>query len=173
MTDRTPIEVTNLDIYGHPALLWSRPYDLLTSDPPPNATYFLGTVQPNGLPHAAAIGPEWFEGDFYFTSNPSTRKARNLAANSACTLSVRLEGIDLVFEGEAHRITDQSTLEQVAKRYRDDGWPAEVKDDAFTAPYMAPSGGPPPWYLYRFTFHTVFANATAAPDGATRWRFDH
>ena len=172
MTDREPIETTNLDIYGHPTLPWSRPHDLLTSNPPPNATYFLGTVQPDGLPHAAGIGPMYIDGDFYFTSNPNTRKARGLAVHPACTISVRLEAIDLVFEGEAHRTTDPSTLERVAKRYRDDGWPAEVEGDAFTAPFMAPSGGKPPWHLYRFTFHTVYGVATAKPDGATRWRFD-
>ena len=42
---------------------------------------------------------------------------------------------------------------------------------AFTAPYSAPSAGPPPWYLYRLTFDTVFGVATAEPYGATRWRF--
>jgi hypothetical protein len=47
-----------------------------------------------------------------------------------------------------------------------------VEGDAFTAPYSAPSTGPPPWYLYRFTFHTAFGVATAEPYGATRWRFD-
>jgi len=171
MTDREPIEVTNLDIYGHPALPWSRPHDLLTSNPPPNTSFFLGTVQPNGHPHSAAIGPMWVDGDYYFTSNLTTRKARNLAENPACTLSIRLAGLDLILEGEAHVVTDPSTLETVAKRYREDGWPAEVKGDAFTAPFMAPSGGPSPWHLFRFTFHTAFGVATEKPDGATRWRF--
>ena len=39
-------------------------------------------------------------GDLYFTSGPGTRKARNLVANPACTLSVSLDGIDLVLEGD-------------------------------------------------------------------------
>ena len=33
MTDRAPVEVTNLDIYGSPVLPWSRPHDLLAADP--------------------------------------------------------------------------------------------------------------------------------------------
>ena len=41
-----------------------------------------------------------------------------------------------------------------------------------TAPYSAPSAGPPPWHLYRFTFHIVSGVATAEPYGATRRRFD-
>ncbi len=173
MTDRMPVEVTTLDRYGSAALPWSRPHDLLIGgSPTPDITFFLGTSRPDGRPHAAGIGVLWLDGDLYFTSGPETRKARNLAANPACTISARLEGIDLVLEGEATRVTDQRTLEEAARRYREGGWPAEVEGDALTAPYSAPSAGPPPWYLYRFTFHTAFGVATAEPYGATRWRFE-
>src|SRR5204862_3485341 len=88
-----------------------------------------------------------------------TRKSRELAANAACTISAALRGIDLVFEGQATRVTDGPTLDRLAALYRAQGWPAEVEDDAFTAPYSAPSAGPPPWHLYRFTFHTAFGVA--------------
>jgi hypothetical protein len=113
----------------------------------------------------------WHDGDLYVVTGPGTRKARNLAANPACTISVRLEGIDMVFEGEASRVTDAPTLEAVVAVYNAGGWPAEVEGDAFTAPYSAPSAGPPPWHLHRFVFHTAFGVATAEPYGATRWRF--
>ena len=172
MSDRTPVEVTNLDIYGNPSLLWSRPHDLLAASPTrTDITYFLGTVRPDGRPHSAGFGALWHDGDLYLASGPATRKSRNLAANPACTVSIKLEGIDLVLEGEARRVTDQPTLEQVAQLYREGGWPAEVQGDALTAPFSAPSAGPPPWYVYRFTFHTAFGVATAEPHGATRWRF--
>jgi len=174
MTERTPVKVTNLDIYGSPALEWNRVQNILVTTPSRlDITFFLGTVRPDGRPHSAGVGALWSDGDFYIVSGPETRKSRNLAANPACTISVRLEGIDVILEGEARRITDQPTLERVAKLYRDSGWPAEVQGDAFTAPYSAPSAGKPPWYVYRFTFHTAFAVATAEPNGATRWRFDH
>src|SRR5919198_5986271 len=115
MTDRAPVEVTNLDRYGSPALPWSRPRDLLAAGPPqPGTPFFLGTSRPDGRPHAAGIGALWLDGDLYFTSGPGTRKARNLAANPACTISVRLEGIDLVLNGTVARVTDRPTLEQVA-----------------------------------------------------------
>jgi len=173
MTDRAPVGVTNLDRYGFPALAWNRPRDLLAAGPlGPGTAFFLGTSRPDGRPHAAAIGAVWLDGDLYFTSGPGTRKARNLAANPACTVSVRLEGIDLILEGEATRVEDRSTLERVAGLYREGGWPAEVEGDAFTAPFSAPSAGPPPWHLYRVVFHTAFGVATAEPYGATRWRFD-
>jgi hypothetical protein len=95
MTDREPVEVTNLDRYGSPLLLGSRLRDLLVASPAqPGTPYFLGTSRPDGRPHAASVGAGWLDGDLYFTSGPGTRKARNLAANPACTFSVGLEGID-------------------------------------------------------------------------------
>ena len=173
MTDLEPTDITNLDRYGSPPLAWARPRDPLAAGPfGPGTTFFLGTLRPDGRPHAAGIGAVWLDGDVYFTSSPDTRKARNLAANPACTISVQLEDIDLVLEGEASRVTHGVTLEQVAALYRGAGWPAEVEGDAFTAPFSAPSAGPPPWHLYRFEFHTAFGVATAEPHGATRWRFE-
>lgn len=173
MTDRAPVEVTNLDRYGSPRLPWSRPHDILTNTQKlPDTSIFLGTSRPDGRPHSAAIGALWHDGDYYFTSGPDTRKSRNLAGNPACTISARLEGIDLVLEGEASRVIDRQTLEQLADMYRNAGWPVEVEGDAFTAPYSAPSAGPPPWHLHRFIFHTAFGVATAEPHGATRWRFE-
>jgi hypothetical protein len=173
MTDKPPAEVTNLDRYGNPELPWSRPRDILAvSQSRLDITFFLATVRPDGRPHSAGVGALWFDGDFYIVSGPDTRKSRNLEANPACAISVRLEGIDVILEGDANRVTDSPTLEQIAKLYRESGWPVEAQGDAFMAPYSAPSAGPPPWHLYRFTFHTAFGVATAEPNGATRWRFD-
>src|SRR5215212_9390499 len=174
MADLEPTDTKNLDdIYGSDALPWSRPRDVLAvGSQGPDITFFLGTVRPDGTPHAAGIGAVWHDGDLYFTTSPRARKARNLAERPAGTISARLPGIDLVLEGEAARVTDAPTLEAVADVFRAGGWVPEVEGDAFTAPYSAPSAGPPPWHVYRFTFHTVFGVATAAPFGATRWRFE-
>src|SRR5918911_5004740 len=170
MSEREPVETTNLDRYGNPALPWSRARDALLEGPE-NGTFFLGTVGPDGRPHAAGVGALWLDGELYVVSGPGTRKSRNLAAHPACTISAALRGIDLVFEGEATRVTDEPTLERLAALYREGGWPATVEGDAFTAPYSAPSAGPPPWYLYRFSFDTAVGVTTAEPYGATRWRF--
>ncbi len=171
MTEREPIEVTNLDRYGFSELPCSRARDRLATSESSDVPFFLGTSRPDGRPHAARIGALWHDDTLYFTSGAGTRKSRNLAVTPACTISTSLEGIDLVLEGEVSRVTDQPTLEALAARFRAGGWPAEVEGDAFTAPYSAPSAGPPPWDLYRFTFHTVFGVATVEPYGATRWRF--
>ena len=174
MTDREPVETTNLDRYGFPPLLWSRPLEhLAVGSLGRDGVVVLGTVRPDGRPHAAGIGAVWFEGDFYFTSGPGTQKSRNLAAKPDCTLAVRLESIDMVFEGSAARVTELSVLEAVVTLFNKGGWPAKVDAAAaaFSAPYSAPSAGPGPWPCYRFTFHTAIGVATAEPYGATRWRF--
>jgi hypothetical protein len=171
MGERAPSGETNLDRYGGAALPWSRPRDLLAAPHRPDTPFFLGTTGPDGRPHAAGVGALWWAGELYFTSGPGTRKARNLAANPACTVSCRLDGIDLVLEGTAGRVLDAATLAELADRYRRGGWPAEVAGDAFTAPFSAPSAGPPPWHLYRLTLEAATGVATRPPNGATRWRF--
>jgi hypothetical protein len=172
MSDRKPLETVNLDRYGNAALPWSRPRDLLAAiDPGDLLTWYVGTTDPDGRPHAAGVGALWFDGELYFTSGDTTRKSRNLARNPAVSVSVRLPGLDLVFEGEAIRVTDRPTLEALAKRYADGGWPAAVEGDALTAPFSAPSAGPPPWQLYRVQLGTVYGVAAEEPHGATKWRF--
>jgi hypothetical protein len=176
MTDTMtePISTRNLDQYGSAELPWSLPRDILASDTPTaDLTFFVATVRPNGRPHSAGVGAVWVDDALYFVSGPDTRRARNLAANPACSVSVRLRGIDLVLEGEARRVTDASTLERVAAVYRTGGWPASVEGDALTAPFTAPSAGPPPWHLYRLTLHRAVGVAGAEPHGATRWDFAH
>ncbi len=171
MIDQLPIETKNLDIYGHAPLPWSRPRDLLAASLFFGRPAFLGSVRPDGLPHSAAIGAMWLNGNIYFTSGPDTRKSRNLAANPACTISAKLENIDMVFEGKAVRVIDPILLEQVAAACRETGWPVVVKDQAFSGPFSAPSAGPPPWHLYQFIFYQAVGNATAEPHGATLWKF--
>jgi hypothetical protein len=172
MPDRTPSKTTNLDRYGNDALSWERAHtELVKGSTGPETTHFLGTVGPDGRPHVAGVGAAWFDGDLYFTSSLAARKARNLTANPACTIAVKVAGLDVTFTGTAERASDAVTLERIAAIYREGGWPAEVAGDALTAPFSAPSAGPSPWHVFRFTFDTVVAVATAEPWGATRWEF--
>jgi hypothetical protein len=172
MPDRAPATTTNLDRYGSEALPWERAHaELAKGSTGPDLTHFLGTIDPGGHPHVAGVGAAWLDGDLYFTSNLAAHKARNLAANPACTIAVTVAGLDLTLTGTAVRVSDAATLERIAAIYRNGGWPAEVAGDALTAPFSAPSAGPPPWHLFRFTFDTVVGVATAEPWGATRWKF--
>ena len=163
---------TNLDRYGHDALPWSRALAGLESPPPGNVTYWLACTGTDGRPHLAGVGAMWVDGTLYFTSGAGTRKSRNLAANPACAISVSLPGIDLTLKGEVTHVTDPATVANLAKRYADSGWPASVGEGGLTAPYSAPSAGPPPWQLYALTLRSAVGVASAEPFGATRWRFD-
>jgi hypothetical protein len=169
-----PISTRNLDGYGNAELAWSRPRDILATDTPTaDLTFFVATVRPDGRPHTAGVGAVWVDDALYFVGGPGTRRSRNLEANPACSVAVRLRGIDLVLAGDAHRVTDASTLERVAAVYRTGGWPATVEGDALTAAFSAPSAGPPPWQLYRLTLHSAVGVAGTEPPGATRWDFAH
>ncbi|NUT96896.1 MAG: pyridoxamine 5'-phosphate oxidase family protein [Saccharothrix sp.] len=167
-----PTSTRNLDQYGHAELPWSRARDVLVADTPTaDLTFFVATVGPDGRPHTAGVGAVWVDDALHFVGGPGTRRSRNLAANPACSIAVRLRGLDLVLEGEAHRVTGPEVLERVAAVYRSGGWPATVEGEGLTAPFTAPSAGPPPWHLYRLTLHTAFGVASAEPHGATRWTF--
>ena len=168
------MEQTNLDIYGHAPIPWSRAERLIEAagrSEGPGRSWFLTTATPRGRPHAAGVGALWDGGKLYVVSGPRTRKSRDLERNPRCALSIALDGLDLVVEGRAKKVTDDATLQRIAKRYQASGWPAKVEDGAFTAEYSAPSAGPPPWDLWVVTPVTAFGLASAEPFGATRWRF--
>lgn len=165
------MDQANLDIYGHPPIPWSRAEQQLEAALGPGGRHFLTSVRPDGRPHVAGVGALWVDGRFYFVSGAGTRKSRNLAERADCVISVNLPDLDLIVEGVATKVTDGPTLQRLAERYDAQGWPATVEGGAFTAPYSAPSAGPPPWDLYEFTPTTAFGVASAEPYGAMRWRF--
>lgn len=179
MPDPTPRSTVNLNQYGDTPLPWEgviAALHLTYPDPPvegsPGQHTVLGTVRPDGRPHAAPVGAMWIDGSWYVVSGPETQKSRNLTANPACTLSAKLPALDVVFTGEAQRVTDSADLERIAAAYRRNGWPAKVEGDGLTAPFTAPSGGPPPWHVYRLALHDAVAVGTSREtDGATKWTF--
>jgi hypothetical protein len=166
------VDQTNLDIYGHAPIPWSRAERQLEGAGDPTLRHYLATVRPDGTPHVAGIGALWLDRRFYFVSGPGTRKSKNIAERPECVISATLPDLDLVVEGTARRVTDTPTLQRIAERYVAQGWPAAVDGDAFTAPYSAPSAGPPPWHVYEFTPRRAFGVASAEPYGAMRWDLD-
>jgi len=178
---RAPTSEQNLDGYGAPLIPWEKVRETLDqgfsqmpeSSGPDRHTYWLATMRPDGRPHVVPLGILWVDGAFYFTAGANTRKAKNLAQNPNCVVTVATHDFDLVFEGKALKVTDRDKAERIAEAYRQDGWPATVRDDvvSLTAEYSAPSAGPPPWDVYEMVPETVFALGTAEPYGATRWRF--
>ena len=159
------------DLYGLDPLPWTRALEALEAGQPANGTTFLATVRPDGRPHLAGVGSLWDGGTMYFVSGPGTRKSQNIAENPACAMAMAMPGLDLVLEGVAERVTDEATLQRLAARYADAGWPATVEDGALTHEFSAPSAGPPPWYVYAMTPTAAYGVAGEEPHGATRWTF--
>ncbi|MCU1657852.1 MAG: pyridoxamine 5-phosphate oxidase-related FMN-binding, partial [Pseudonocardiales bacterium] len=140
---------------------------------PNRHTCWLATINQDGSPHVTGIGALWVDGAFWLETGEGTRKAKNLARDPRCALSVATEDFDLVVDGEANQITDPPTVAAMAARWAAEGWPARVDDTgrAITAEFSAPSAGPPPWFVYRLTPYRATALATVEPGGATRWQF--
>ena len=178
----TSMEPTNLaDLYNSPLVDWdriTRRLDAgLTQAPetggPNRHTCWLATINRDGSPHVTGIGVLWLDGAFWFETGDGTRKAKNVARDPRCPLSMATREFDLVVEGEAHKVTDPAAVARVAALYADEGWPCRVDESgvALTAEFSAPSAGPPPWFVYRISVSAATALLTVDPGGATRWRF--
>ena len=176
------MEARNLaDLYDLPLLDWARIDDRLarglTQAPgtggPNRHSCWLATIAADGSPHVTGVGALWVDGAFWFETGEPTRKARNVARDPRCTLSVATDEFDLVVEGDAHRVTEPERVAELAARWAEGGWPVRVDEtgSALTAAFSAPSAGPPPWSVYRITVRRATALLTTEPGGATRWRF--
>ncbi|MEX2236558.1 MAG: pyridoxamine 5'-phosphate oxidase family protein [Dehalococcoidia bacterium] len=168
---REPVSEKNISGYGLSTIPWERAREHLENDQGMETRHWLATVRPDGRPHVAGVGAVWLDDTFYFVSGSATRKSLNLADNSHCVIGVAAQGIDLVVEGEAVQVRDDSRLQRIAEFYASQGWNPTVRDGAFYAEYSAPSAGPPPWDVYEVVPTTVFGVGSADPPGATRWRF--
>ncbi len=141
---------------------------------PDRHSCWLATIDADGAPHVTGIGAEWAHGTFWFETGEGSRKARNLARDPRCTLSLATQEYDLVLEGTAELVEDPDLVADLAARWAAGGWPASVDSSGtrLTAAFSAPSAGPPPWAVYRFTARAATALQTVEPGGATRWTFD-
>ncbi len=174
------MEITNLgEVDGLPPVSWTGVVEKLDagSAPDPDAhnarTTWLATVNADGSPHVTAVGALWLDGTFWFQTG-NTRKARNIVHDSRCSISVSIRDADVVVEGDAERVTDPELVARVAQAWADGGWPAEPAESGsgITAPFNAPSQGPPPWNVYRIQPRSATVVLGIEPGGLTRFGFD-
>lgn len=174
------MEVINLGVAdGLPPVPWAAVTEKLDAGtaPAPGAhnarTTWLTTINQDGSPHVTAVGAIWVDGTFWFQTGQGTKKAHNVARDPRCTIALSIRDADVVLEGEAARVTDPGTLARVAKVWADNGWPAELHEggSGITAPFNAPSQGPPPWNVYRVAPHSVTVALDSEPGGLTRFKF--
>jgi pyridoxamine 5'-phosphate oxidase-like protein len=174
------MEIINLgEADGLPPIDWAGVAEKLNTGSAPAAdgmnarTTWLSTVNEDGSPHVTAVGALWLDGTFWFQTGPGTPKGRNVTRDPRCAVAVSIRDADVVFEGAATRVTEPSALARVAKAWAEQGWPAEPDQTGtgITAPFNAPSQGPPPWNVYRVQPHSATVVASAEPGGLTRFRF--
>ncbi len=134
--------------------------------------YWLATINPNGKPHVMPIVSVWEDDCVYFTSSPTAQKAKNIAQNPHCVITADDNTLDVIIEGDAHKVIDGDTLERVKTLYAAKyDWPISVEGTAYTAPYAAPSAGLPPYELYEIRLTKAYGFGTEETYGATRWQF--
>jgi pyridoxine/pyridoxamine 5'-phosphate oxidase len=109
-------------------------------------TTWLATVNEDGSPHVTAVGALWLDGNFWFQTGAGTRKCRNVTRDPRCSIAVSIRDADVVVEGDAVRVTEPDEVARTAKAWANRGWPAEPHESGsgITAPFNAPSQGPPP-----------------------------
>jgi Pyridoxamine 5'-phosphate oxidase len=174
------MEITNLgQAEGLPPVDWADVAEKLDALSAPAAdavnsrTTWLCTVNQDSSPHVTAVGAIWLDGTFWFQTGSGTRKGRNVGRDPRCSVAVSIRDADVVFEGDAVRVTEPSSLARIAGTWADNGWPAEPDESGtgITAPFNAPSQGPPPWNAYRIEPRSAIVTLTTEPGGLTRFRF--
>src|SRR5215210_5590279 len=176
----TTMQIINLgEADGLPPVDWAAVVDKLEagSAPAPDAmnsrTTWLSTVNEDGSPHVTAVGAVWLDGAFWFQTGSGTRKRRNVERDPRCSIAVSIRDADVVVEGDAAPVTDRGAIARVAKAWADGGWPVEPDESGtgITAPFNAPSQGPPPWHVYRIAPRSATVVLGTEPGGLTRFRF--
>lgn len=84
--------------------------------------FWLSTVRADGRPHVAPLPAVWREGRLHFCTGADEQKAVNVKHNPRVALTTGndrwKEGIDVVVEGSAARIHDESRLQTLADLWR-------------------------------------------------------
>jgi hypothetical protein len=178
----TAMEISNLGVAdGLPPVDWDSIVAKLdtASTPEPNApnsrTTWLATVNEDGSPHVTAVGALWVDGAYWFQTGAGTRKCRNVARDPRCSVALSVSEADVVVEGDAVRVTEHDALARIAKAWADQGWPAEpdASGAGVTAPFNAPSQGPPPWHVYRIDARSARDGGDAADRGGSEHELVH
>jgi hypothetical protein len=136
--------------------------------------FWLATVRPDGAPHAMPVFAVWSESAFFVSTKETTRKSRNLVADSRCVISTDSGDLHLIVEGEARRIRDEATLRRASDAFQAIyGWSTVVRGGKLDAEYGAPTSGGPPYDVYEIMPTKAFSLPTDGESTTpTRWRFD-
>ncbi len=100
--------------------------------------FWISTVRRDGRPHVTPLVAVWQNGALYFCTGPKEQKALNLQSNPDVALTTGCnswqEGLDVVVEGQADRVTEVAVLRDLAEAWTrkwDGSWRYGVKEGGF------------------------------------------
>jgi len=134
--------------------------------------FWVTTLRPDGRLHTTPTIAVWDSGALCFSTGPDEQKARNLRHHARCSLLTGAnslhQGLDLVVEGVAVRVTDEARLRRLAERWESKygpEWHFDVAGGAF-------QHGSGTAHVFEVAPGTAYGFAKG-PYGHTRWDFDH
>ena len=100
--------------------------------------FWITTVRVDGRPHVTPLVAVWLDDAIHFATGAGEQKALNLRTNQNVILTTGCneweQGLDVVVEGEAVQVIDESVLEQLAEAWAakwDGRWAYEVRQRSF------------------------------------------
>lgn len=100
--------------------------------------FWISTVRGDGRPHVTPLVAVWDEGALHFSTGPEEQKAVNLRTNRQVALTTGCngwqDGVDVVVEGLAERVTDAARLSALARAWErkwDGSWRFEPVEEGF------------------------------------------
>ncbi len=103
--------------------------------------FWITTVRADGRPHVTPLVAVWADGALHFCTGVTEQKSVNLGGNPHVILATGCndweQGLDVMVEGDAVRVTDNDTLKRLAEAWTlkwTGQWQYEVRDGAFYHP---------------------------------------
>jgi nitroimidazol reductase NimA-like FMN-containing flavoprotein (pyridoxamine 5'-phosphate oxidase superfamily) len=170
MTTSTTTPTVELDAaYSGPGAVatdWSRADSVLADA----AIFWLSTVRADGRPHVTPVIAVWVDGAVHVCTGPHEQKAKNLQANSSVVVTTGnngWSGLDVVVEGTAERVIDDTTLARLAAVW-EAKYGAEWHFDVADGSFRHDAGEA---HVFAIAPVKVYSYDRDKPGAATRYRF--
>ncbi len=143
--------------------------------------FWLTTVRADDRPHVTPVAGAWAGDSAYFFTGSTEQKVMNLCRNPHVILTTGCnrwdDGLDVVIEGDAVRVTDTGTLERLAAVWAakwDGRWQFHVLGESYEHHYVEDGEEvivPVTIYVFAVRPTRVLAFAKGDPFGHTTHRF--
>jgi pyridoxine/pyridoxamine 5'-phosphate oxidase len=137
------------------------PWETVSEQLAASRNYWIISTRPDGKPHAAPVWGLWLDEAFYFSTDPKSRKGKNILASPEIVMHLESGDDVVILEGTVEQVTDADELNRFA--------------DAYEAKYrFRPDVNDPDWgAYYKLGTRVAFAwREKDFPTSATRWVFD-